>query len=263
MKSPDVIAFDFDGVICDGLIEYFQTAWQAYCQLLSPANPTPPEGLAARFYKLRPVIETGWEMPMILKAVLDGYSDADIIDQWPEMAKPWLTAANLSPKTVANAVDGVRDRWIQADLDGWLGQHQFYSGLLGVLKGAISTLPTYIVSTKESRFIQKLLHQHGVDIDPRQIFGKDVKRPKYETLRLLLEQHAASAPPTLWFIEDRIKALQAVKQQPDLTDVNLFLADWGYNLESDRQTAREDNRIHLLSLERVVQEFEFWVEGKE
>ncbi|MEM9906847.1 MAG: HAD family hydrolase [Cyanobacteria bacterium P01_D01_bin.44] len=259
MKAPDIIAFDFDGVICDGLIEYFQTAWRAYCQLFSPANPKPPEGLAARFYKLRPVIETGWEMPMVLKAILEGYSDADIIEQWPKMAEPWLTIANLSPKDVANAVDGVRDRWIQADLDSWLGQHQFYSGLLGVLEVAISTIPTYVVSTKESRFIQKLLRQNGVDIDTEQIFGKDVKRPKYATLRQLKEKHTDNSHlPSLWFIEDRIKALQAVKQQPDLTDVELFLADWGYNLEPDRQTAREDNRIHLLSLDRVVQGFESW-----
>ncbi|MEO0458333.1 MAG: HAD family hydrolase [Cyanobacteria bacterium P01_A01_bin.114] len=263
MKTPDVIAFDFDGVICDGLIEYFKTAWQAYCQLFKPADQTPPEGLTARFYKLRPVIETGWEMPLMLKAVLEGYADAEIMEQWPKMAEPWLTAAGLSPKDAANAVDGVRDRWIQSDLDSWLEQHQFYPGLLEVLASALSTLPTYIVSTKESRFIQKLLRQNGVDIDAQQIFGKDVKRPKYETLRQLKEKHTGGAQsPAIWFIEDRIKALQVVKQQSDLTEVTLFLADWGYNLEPDRQAAREDARIHLLSLEQVVQEFEFWVEGR-
>ena len=34
-SSVQLIAFDFDGVICDGLLEYFQTAWQAYCEVFS------------------------------------------------------------------------------------------------------------------------------------------------------------------------------------------------------------------------------------
>ena len=87
------------------------------------------------------------------------------------------------------------------------------------------------------------------------IIGKEVKRPKYETLRLLKEQHSA---PNIWFIEDRLPALNAVAQQKDLNDVQLFLADWGYNLEPDREAARQSERIHLLSLEQVVQKFDSW-----
>ena len=53
MSSPDILALDFDGVVCDGLIEYFQTAWRAYCELFHPESAEPPEGLAERFYPLR------------------------------------------------------------------------------------------------------------------------------------------------------------------------------------------------------------------
>ncbi|MEL6856377.1 MAG: HAD family hydrolase, partial [Cyanobacteria bacterium J06607_13] len=70
MIQPELIAFDFDGVICDGLIEYFQTAWKAYCQLFHPASEQPPEGLSDRFYPLRPVIETGWEMPILIHVLV-------------------------------------------------------------------------------------------------------------------------------------------------------------------------------------------------
>gem|GEM_PF-4100580 len=28
IKTPTLIALDFDGVLCNGLIEYFQTAWR-------------------------------------------------------------------------------------------------------------------------------------------------------------------------------------------------------------------------------------------
>ncbi|MGI8932627.1 MAG: HAD family hydrolase, partial [Phormidesmis sp.] len=70
MASPQLIVFDFDGVICDGLIEYFQTAWKAYCQLFEPDSHQLPEGLAEKFYPLRPVVETGWEMPVLVQALV-------------------------------------------------------------------------------------------------------------------------------------------------------------------------------------------------
>jgi phosphoglycolate phosphatase-like HAD superfamily hydrolase len=260
-QLPDVIAFDFDGVICDGLIEYFQAAWSAYCQLYDLGDIEPPQGLAERFYRLRPVIETGWEMPIMLKVILSGVDDETILAQWPVMAIPILDKDHLDPTMVAKAVDSTRDHWIQTELDRWLGLHRFYPGMLARLQTCLSALPTYIISTKEGRFIQQLLHQNGVEFPAAAIFGKEVKRPKYETLRQLIAQHAKSSvsPVKAWFIEDRIKALQGVAAQPDLSQVELFLADWGYNLAAERKYAQSDERIHLLSLEKVVQKFDGWV----
>ncbi|MCY7286501.1 MAG: HAD family hydrolase, partial [Cyanobacteria bacterium CAN_BIN43] len=33
--APTLLALDFDGVLCNGLMEYFQTAWRVYCQIWS------------------------------------------------------------------------------------------------------------------------------------------------------------------------------------------------------------------------------------
>ncbi|MBT9314800.1 HAD family hydrolase [Leptothoe spongobia] len=255
--QPDVLAFDFDGVICDGLIEYFQTAWRAYGKLFTPETLEPPAGLAEKFYPLRPVIETGWEMPMLLRALIAGKTDEEIIAGWPELALPFLEETNLTKAEAAKTLDGERDHWIATDLDNWLAQHRFYANMLAILQRSLEKRPTYIVSTKEGRFIQQLLKQSGVTMPPETILGKEVKRPKYETLRLLTAKHTIDARnPTLWFIEDRIKALQSVKKQSDLDHVELFLADWGYNLAPERQAAQEDNRIHLLSLDSIVQKFD-------
>ncbi len=255
--QPDVVAFDFDGVICDGLIEYFQTAWRAYCKLFKPENLEPPEGLAEQFYPLRPVIETGWEMPMLLRALIVGKTAEEIIAGWPELALPFLAETGLTQAEAAKVLDGERDHWIATDLDNWLAQHRFYPRMLAVLQASLEKRPTYIVSTKEGRFIQQLLRQSGVAMPSEKILGKEVKRPKYETLRLLTSTHITDQQiPKIWFFEDRIKALQSVKKQSDLDHVELFLADWGYNLAPERQTAQEDSRIHLLSLDSIVQKFD-------
>lgn len=255
-QSPQLIAFDFDGVICDGLIEYFQTAWQAYTQLFKPASDQPPEGLAKRFYPLRPVVETGWEMPVLIQVLVQGVNDQQVIEQWPEMALPYLAEAGLTKEQSVQALDGVRDQWIKEDLQSWLDLHRFYPGMIDRVGELLaSDLPVYIVSTKEGRFIKALLGKSGLDFPAERIMGKEVKRPKYETLRLLKEKHAVS---DIWFIEDRLPALNDVKAQPDLAEVQLFLADWGYNLEADRKAARQDSRIHLVSLGQVVQKFSEW-----
>ncbi|MEL6553676.1 MAG: HAD family hydrolase [Cyanobacteria bacterium J06621_11] len=255
--TPQLIAFDFDGVICDGLIEYFQTAWQAYTQLFSPDSNQPPEGLAERFYPLRPVIETGWEMPVLVEALIKGASDQQIIEQWPDMALPYLAAANLTKAQSVQALDGVRDQWIENDLSSWLALHRFYPGMIDRLAEMLAgEIPVYIVSTKEGRFIQALLAQSGLDFPKERIFGKEVKRPKYETLRLIKEKCSVER---IWFIEDRLPALRSVVTQSDLQQIELFLADWGYNLAPDREFARQDRRIHLLSLQQVVQKFDSWM----
>ncbi len=256
MAPAQLIAFDFDGVVCDGLIEYFQTAWRAYCEIFKPDSDQPTAGLAEKFYPLRPVIETGWEMPVLIQALMKGAEATQVLEQWPQMALPLLDEAGVTKAQSVQALDGVRDRQIKSDLQSWLDLHRFYPGMverLGeLLKG---DLPVYIISTKEGRFIKALLSQIGLDFPAENIMGKEVKRPKYETVRLLKEKHSA---PSIWFVEDRLPALMSVKEQSDLTDVQLFLADWGYNLEADRETARQDPRINLLSLKQVVQGFDRW-----
>ena len=258
-NSPTILALDFDGVVCDGLIEYFEVAWRTYCQIWSPANDTPPDDLALRFYRLRPVIETGWEMPILIKALIEGFDDEQILQSWTTITPEILAADHLEAKAVSTKLDNLRDEWIQTDLDGWLSLHRFYPGVIERLKITLeSKVQLYIVTTKEGRFVKQLLEKEGVNLPPENIFGKEVKRPKYETLRELIAK-ANTQPVSLWFVEDRLKTLQLVKQQSDLDNVKLFLADWGYNTQPERETGKNDPRIHLISLSHFAHDFSTWL----
>jgi len=66
------------------------------------------------------------------------------------------------------------------------------------------------------------------------------------------------SPANLWFVEDRLDALELVQQQPDFNDVGLYLADWGYNTASMRQKVAQDQRIKLLSLSQFAADFTQW-----
>ncbi len=262
MSAPAILALDFDGVLCDGLVEYFQTAWRAYCQLFEPASEVPPPGLADRFYPLRPVIETGWEMPLLLHALQQGVEDAAVLDHWQSIVQEILQETQVQPDVAMAAVDGVRDRWIQSDLEGWLSLHRFYPGVIERLQGAIAAgVFPLIISTKEGRFIQALLAQAGVELPREQIIGKEIQQPKTTTLQQLLTAPPAAAPAArpIWFVEDRLKTLDKVQAQSALNEVTLFLVDWGYNTAAERDRAVSDRRIQLLSLAQFADEFAGWM----
>ncbi|MFM7325555.1 MAG: HAD family hydrolase [Nodosilinea sp.] len=255
MMTPQTLALDFDGVVCDGLLEYFATAWRAYGEIFGPPEGPPPPQLADHFYPLRPVVESGWEMPLLIHGLQRGLADQDLLDHWPTLVPQLLTETDLNPAQLGAAVDGVRDRWIQTDLTDWLSLHRFYPGVLPRLTAAAAAgVEVVIISTKEGRFIQQLLGQQGMDLGPNQIFGKEIKQPKYETLRQLRRQGRSS----IWFVEDRLPALTAVQQQSDLQEVQLFLAEWGYNTVADRHQACQTRGVQSLKLEQFIAPFSAW-----
>lgn len=256
-NNPTILALDFDGVVCDGLIEYFQTTWRAYCQIWPNTDPTPREDLASSFYRLRPVIETGWEMPVLVRALDRGIPEQKMFDDWPAVSKQIVAEENLDPSHLSATVDGVRDRWIATDLDEWLSLHRFYPGVIERVKQLMaSEVRPVIITTKEGRFVRSLLQQQGVDLPQASIFGKDSQRPKHQILRELLG--ITTPTPAIWFVEDRLKTLESVQKQLDLTNIKLYLADWGYNTPGDRTSALQKSGIELLSLSLFSQDFSVW-----
>lgn len=257
-KKPTILALDFDGVVCDGLIEYFETAWRTYCQVWSPDSLTPPEGLAAKFYRLRPVIEVGWEMPLLLRALLVGISEDKIWQDWMAIVQQLIAEESLSATDIGAKLDNIRDEWIDSNLNGWLSLHRFYPGIVEKLQQVTtSQVKLYIITTKEGRFVKQLLQTEEIDIPESSIFGKECQRPKHQILRELIAA-ASEESVMIWFVEDRLKTLQGVEKQPDLEMVKLYFADWGYNTPAQHESVRDNQRIKLLSLSQFTEDFSVW-----
>jgi hypothetical protein len=58
MTIPNILALDFDGVLCDGMGEYFETSRRT-CRKIWPGEEAPDESFFPMFQSLRPVIMTG------------------------------------------------------------------------------------------------------------------------------------------------------------------------------------------------------------
>ncbi len=256
--QPAILALDFDGVVCNGLREYFQTSQRAYF-LIWPEENLDLMPYAQRFYHLRPVIETGWEMPLLIRAMVKGIKDDSILQQWEQISTELMIQENLEKTTLINALDGVRDQWIHKNLEEWLDLHEFYEGVIPKLQKTLeSSTYLYIITTKESRFVQQLLKNQRLDFPLSQIYGKEVKQPKYQTLQDLLNFHQEMAE-NLWFVEDLLNTLQKVQQQESLGGMGLFLADWGYNTPQVRSSIVPESGIKLLSLSQFSQDFSAWL----
>jgi hypothetical protein len=107
-----------------------------------------------------------------------------------------------------------------------------------------------LVTTKEGEFARLILDRWEVRLADVQ--GKETGVHKCLNLRGLIAAWVAAQGrrPRLAFVEDRLETLQHVTTHPDLDDVALFLAAWGYNTEAARATAAADPRIRLLTLEQ-------------
>lgn len=261
LRAPAILALDFDGVLCEGSREYFETSRRTYLRTW-PRHPVPGDELFALFRDLRPVIETGWEMPVLLKAIVRGEPPAAIRRGWTAVRDQVMSEGSLTHeelmKALRTTLDDVRREWIGGDAQDWLDRHALYCEASEVRHVTAQPEQAVIVTTKEGEFARRLLDHWGIPV--AEIHGKESGSHKCDNLRQLIAEYQAARglPPGVWFVEDRLETLRCVTTHRDLDGVGLFLAAWGYNTPEIRESVRRDPRIQLLTLERFRRGLGAW-----
>lgn len=250
-----ILVSDFDGVICNGLKEYFYSSKLAYEEIWQKDITGDLDDLQSAFNLLRPVIETGWEMPLLLRVLTEGETPENILKNWQIIREKNLNILEkqaIEIKTISKALDFVREKQINNNLEKWLDLHIFYDGVINKIKYLIKQdIKLYIITTKESKFTRNLLEKEGIFLPKNTVMGKEVKRPKYESLRLIIKTEKVKSSD-ICFMEDRLEALELVNQQEDLREVKLFFALWGYNDELAKVKAKHNPQINTLSLANFI-----------
>ena len=230
MTSP-LLVFDFDGVLVDGMREYWWSARQAVLEL-APALELPeqaPEGFAL----LRPLIHKGWEM--VLMAAELSRSDLDLqalLANYGAALEPALARWGWDAGLLQGTLERVRSEAIAADRTGWLALHRFYPGVPERLTALAQEGASWMVlTTKGGVFAQELLAAAG--LEPAAVFGHE-QGSKPEVLTRLREPGRG-----LWFVEDRRPTLELVRATPGLEAVRCFLVSWGYLGPGDRDRLPE------------------------
>ena len=140
-----------------------------------------------------------------------------------------------------------RDRWIGEDPDGWLARHQFYPGVVARLRSRLEQDEFFILTTKQERFVRRLLATACPGFPNERIFGLDAGVSKEDLLeRLISERQGADC--AVRFVEDRLDTLDRVIGRPRLKTVRLYLASWGYARDEDVERARRMDGIRVWDL---------------
>jgi phosphoglycolate phosphatase-like HAD superfamily hydrolase len=250
-----VLISDFDGVIVDGMAEYWWSARRAAAQLL-PVGSQLPEAVPEAFQQLRPQVHHGWEMPL-LAAVIAGYGQplAAFQSDYAVALAASQQQLGWSQAQLSSALDAVRQQAIATDREAWLKLHRPYPWMLSCLQRLESEgVPWGVLTTKSASFTAELLRSH--QLHPLVIYGRE-DGPKPEVLQRLLAQDASGGP---WrFLEDRRLTLEAVRAVPALDGVHCLLATWGYLRPGDDQDL--PSGIKLLEPEQLDNPLAQWPEA--
>ncbi len=240
MLASPLLVFDFDGVLVDGMAEYWWSARRAALRLereagLGGAPLVLPEEAPPAFARLRPLIHKGWEM--VLMAAELGRGDGDdveaILAAYPDALARARARWGWSAAALQDALETVRREALAVDRRAWLDRHRFYPGVgerLRRLEG--EGAPWVVLTTKGRAFTAELLA--AADLHPAALFGHEAGAKPEVLLRLLQHPNGlAPEPRPLWFVEDRRPTLELVRQTPGLEAVRCLLASWGYLAPGD------------------------------
>ena len=241
MPLPPLLVFDFDGVLVDGMAEYWWSARRAALRLEAEAGAGAPplhlpEEAPPSFARLRPLIHKGWEM-VVMAAEL-GRADTDveaILAAYPQALASARRRWGWSPEAVQDLLESVRREALARDRQAWLARHRFYPGVVDRLRrlegeGAAWT----VLTTKGGAFTAELLA--AADLHPAALHGHEAGSKPEVLLRLLQEQPGAGPEPRpLWFVEDRRPTLEGVRHTAGLESVRCLLASWGYLAPGDQE----------------------------
>ncbi len=249
MEQSVIYALDFDGVICDSAIETGITGWKASTQIWNDMKGDLPEQqLIDQFRLVRPILETGYESILIMRMLFEG-DDIESIQQHFIEKKHFIQEKYDQPTDVLKKLFGeTRDKWINNSLDEWIQMNPLFDGIDKKLMQLSLRNTWYIVTTKQERFVAKILKANQINLPDKHIFGMDRKINKETVLQNLQNIHPKQP---IYFVEDRLPTLLNVLQNDQLQDIKLFFASWGYNTQQDKIEVSQ-NTINLIDLDNFL-----------
>ncbi len=234
MNDLTVYALDFDGVICDSAIETGISGWKAACRVWQDMPETTPMEMIELFRQVRPLIETGYEAILTMRMLYLGETVAGIYQGFAEKSGRLMQEAQVDSEFLKELFGNIRDAWIAEDKIDWIQQNPLFPGVAEKLARLNQHHTWYVLTTKQERFVKKILSANQIELQPERIFGLDRQMSKAQVMKILKNRHPDLA---MHFYEDRLPALLKIQQEPELAQVQLFFAAWGYNCAADKAQA--------------------------
>jgi phosphoglycolate phosphatase-like HAD superfamily hydrolase len=242
--SHPLYALDFDGVICDSAIETAISGWKVARQLWTDMPEEPSAELIDGFRIVRPIMETGYEAVLIMRILHEKQNPNQLLAQYNSQINHMIRRDEIGIEGVKYRFGELRDNWIAEDVSSWIAVNPLFDGIKQKLK-QLANEDVYIITTKQERFVKQILAHNDIEFASERIFGLDRQLSKEQVLKHLMFEHPEQH---ILFVEDRLPTLLRMLEDDNLSDIDLYFADWGYNTEQDQHTARENQRIKTINL---------------
>ncbi len=258
LSTPQpLLVFDFDGVIVDGIYEYWWSSRKACLELLGRESndASLPENVPDAFRQLRPWVHQGWEMVLLAAELIRTTSPLFILgatkfsENYQLNCKEALEAWHWKPNQLQSALEKIRRQAISSNRQHWLASHRVFPGVVQRL----SQLNTEgygfaVLTTKGAEFTTELLDHF--QLKPNLLYGHEAGS-KVNILLQLSTTHSIRG-----FIEDRRSTLETIIDNSELTSLPCYLASWGYLKKADKKNLPP--KIHLLDTKTFMAPLASW-----
>ena len=252
MNGQKLFLFDFDGVIVDGMKEYWHSSLVVCDNFLnSPEitiNETFYNNISKTFEEIRPWVKYGWEMVLIVHEIIKKENNLNDInknkftDKYNQNCQKILKENAWLPKDLQNFLNESRKLQIEQDFEKWVNLHNPFLEVIDFIeKLKKNSVKTGIITTKKEAFASKILQ--NLNIFPDLIYGYE-SGTKVKIASLLSKEYEI-----IGFLEDRLQTLKEINLNPQTNNIPCYLADWGYLKKSDRNSLPKD--IRLLKLKNL------------
>ncbi|MDA1143001.1 MAG: HAD hydrolase-like protein [Planctomycetota bacterium] len=259
----NLLALDFDGVICDSAGECLYSAFNTYAAARGLQSAGSVSDIRRdwydTFYQMRPYIRDGKDYFVILYFLEHGIpieSQTQFDDQSAAVMGEVCSLAEVESTDELEQHFQDSRRAIRArDEAAWFDMNPLYDHMR---KGLESRGPSfegvYITTSKPTDAATQILYHHGIRIPESQILGKDkVKKTKAKNSQMEAVARAANIELSeILFLDDQVSHLTAAQK----IGVQCFAATWGYITGAQVEEAVQAG-IQLLSEDEVQD----WMEG--
>tara|TARA_B100000900_G_scaffold193001_1_gene163315 strand:- start:536 stop:1312 length:777 start_codon:yes stop_codon:yes gene_type:complete len=232
-----LILFDFDGVIVNGIDEYWFSSKLACEKYLftnsQDINLHKYIEVPKIFVEIRPWVKYGWEMVLIAYEILktheplNNLTKSSFLENYEVNCSKLLLKYSWKSTQLQQCLDDARVFQINNDLEKWISLHRPFHEVVNFINYAKDKgYKIGVISTKGKTFTSKILSK--LNIFPEFIFGYE-SGAKVEIIANLTANYEIKG-----FVEDRRKTLLNILQNNQTKFINCYLAEWGYLKNTDK-----------------------------
>lgn len=215
-----LVFLDFDGVICNSVLECYVASWKTYYgdvvgRLPNVCALTERE----QFYRYRPLMRTGEDYVLLQQLIHEGvalHSQSDFDRQLERVGAETM-------RSYRELIYRVRARMLVDDRAGWLRLNRVYPHVAAVLDRPASDDRFFILSTKKAQYISEILQDRGIEWPTQRIITAE-GRTKVSIIGEVLQRHRQTEAV---FVEDQPDHFPGGSDSLGFK-LSCYLAEWGY-----------------------------------